>query len=142
MTISADNGRYLTHANLSHINALMQLMGQVSYQLAEVNSLIGREVTHDLLAIKEIFHSHRLHIKIFFSGKATKYGESVISHLSKLFRTFKILKRGHAEHRFKLGIPNGICEFVVRDIANIIDNESNLLSSFRLANNVIALLRA
>ena len=74
---SAHDARLVAHADLAHVDALVETRRQRAHQLAKVHTLLGLEVKHRLVAVKKKLHGHGVHIKPLLGHHLLENGQSI-----------------------------------------------------------------
>ena len=81
MRVAADDRRLLAHADLAHVDALVELAREVAHQLTEVDPLLGREVAHGLAPAKEELDAHGLHVQARLGDEPAERGKGILALL-------------------------------------------------------------
>ena len=116
MAPAANHGGLLAHANLTHVDALVQLAREVTHKLAKVHALLGREVADDLVAIEEVLDAHGLHIESALRDKAPEHRQGL---LAKLCAADLCLCRGLARLGGKAAVEFQLGGLVLHDHATL-----------------------
>ena len=75
---AAEHLRLVAHADLAQLDAVAEHGGEILDQLAEVNTPVGREEEHSLVALEAALDVHELHIQ-------TMLGDFLLADLKRLF---------------------------------------------------------
>ena len=102
-TDTADTSCLLTRADLLHLYADLEGLGENLYQLAEVDTLVGDIIEYGLVAIALILHVADLHVEIQALGNfAGTYHGVVLARLG-LLEFLDVGRLGQTEHTLGLG---------------------------------------
>ena len=136
---AAHEGRLLAHAHLAHVDAFVQLAGQVAHELAEVHALVGGEVAHDLLAAEEVLHAHGLHVEAALGDELAEGRHGGVALLGKLVGQLEVLVSGHAQHALERGAVGLAVELGRLDLVRVARGKAQLVAALGYADDVVAL---
>ena len=131
VAIAADNGSLLADADLAHIDAGMQLMGELADELAEIDAVLCREVADDLLAAEEILDADRLHIETGLMDMLAEDRHGLLAELGKMLCVGKIGLCRDAEHTLERRRADRGFERLVVHLARVADCKADLGAALR-----------
>ena len=95
---ATDAARFLTRADLFHLDAHLESLGQHLDELAEVNAFVGDIVEDGLVAVALIFDVADFHIEVERRGDFAGANHCVVLAGFGLFEFFEVGGFGLAEH--------------------------------------------
>ena len=98
MAETADHASLVAHADLAHVDAHMEARGELANELAEVDALLRLEVEDRLVALKQIFHRHRMHVLVRLGRHLLEDGQRLTTEPLHLASALHVLGRGDALH--------------------------------------------
>ena len=112
----------------------MQRRGQVLDELAKIDALLGREVEHGLLAAKQVFDAHRLHLEVELLDQAAEVDHGLVALDSQVVGKLQVDVARYAQH----GLER-LTDLVERHLEGIGRDQADLGSALGGANCVIGL---
>ena len=101
--VAADQPRLVAHADLAHVHAHVETVGEVAHELAEVHALLSGKVEDGLLAAKEELHPHGLHLQAVLLDQAAEIAHGVLALARQLVGAVEVGVVGDADHGFEGG---------------------------------------
>ena len=99
----------LARANLFHLNAHLECVGQHFDELTEVNALIGNVVEYRFVAIALIFNVADFHVELEVFGNLSGANHRVVFLGLCLLEAVEVGRLGLAEHALDFGVTLDVC---------------------------------
>jgi hypothetical protein len=128
---------FLTDPYLPHIDALVKLAREATYELTEVHPLVCTKIAHYLAAVEEVLDANRLHIKLLFMYEPAKDRHRLIPFVGQAFCPIEILGRSDAVYRPQRRVAAGLFKLLVRNLKGVIGRQSYLEAAPCLADDVV-----
>ena len=108
MAVAAHDGGLFAHADLTHVDAHVELARQVAHQLAKVHAVLGGKVAYGLLAVEDELDAHRLHLEARGGHQAAEGRHGVLGALGELLGALKVVIGGDPLDAAQLGVADGL----------------------------------
>ena len=95
---TADDARFVAHADLTHVDSNMEFRSERAYEFAEIDALICFEIENRFVAIEKELDGHGMHIELVLLDHFLENGQRLFG-LGLKIRPFRgIFGRGLAHH--------------------------------------------
>ncbi len=142
MAVAAHHGGLLAHANLAHVDALVQLAGEVPHQLAEVHALLRGKVADHLLATEDVLDAHGLHLEPALLHQLAEDGQGLLALARQQLGVVEVSLGSNAHDALQRRVANGLAQGLLGNLARVTRGQADLRPALRGAYDVVRLLRA
>ena len=102
--VAARQARLVAHADLAHVDALVEFPRQLAYQVAEVHTVLSSEIKDDLFPAEEKLHADRLDVQAAFLHEFPEYGHGLLALGREVLGALDVLVRGDAHDRSQVAL--------------------------------------
>ena len=99
--IASNQARLVTHTDLAHVHANVEVRGEILDELTEINAILGGEVEHGFLATEEVLDPHGLHLETVLLYQTPEFVHGILALDGEVVGKLKVGIGGDAQYRFE-----------------------------------------